>query len=103
MTVCCITAEEIQRPMRFFEGIKSADEPLYSATGRSCWCAVVFKAKIDPFDFTGNLKVVTLVVGPAESWRFYNARVALMPGSSFDSGHFVMIFDRCERVVDGGG
>jgi len=40
-------------------------------------------------------------VGPTESWRFYNARVALMPGSSFDSGHFVMIFDRCERV--GGG
>lgn len=98
--VCCINhvaLRNVARPSLYFEQVDQEDggfEP-----GRRIWGAVTFEADVDPFDYTGNFSKVTLVIGPTESWAFFDAKIALMPSAKLDRNQFVLIFDRCERVV----
>ena len=98
LDVCLLSTQEVQRPSLYCEEVAQEDGT-HQLDRRECWSAITFKSDVDPFDFTQSFERVTLTVNPNETWRFYNARIALLPGSSISPGHFVMIFEKCERIV----
>ena len=100
-----IVAEKIQRPTLHIEEQENADGS--RTLIRQCWSAITFTATIDPYEFAEKIfDEIRLTLGPMkisggnESWTFYNARIALLPGSCFDPSSFVMIYDRCCRATD---
>jgi len=94
--ICCINhyvLKNVQRPSIYFEANQEKGD-------RSVWSAITFKAQVNPFDFIGEFSRITLNITPQESWLFFNAKIALMPGSCMSDDHYVMIFDSCERKCD---
>lgn len=101
----CISVTEIQRPCLHIEEHQREDGSFVADMKRQVWSAITFKADIDPYDYAEKtFGRVTISVGPvpsqAESWYFYNAKIALLPGSDFRPGHFVMIYDSCSRATE---
>jgi hypothetical protein len=59
----------------------------------SFWSAIHFECNLDPFDICKRYETVVISASECEHWKFYNAHISLLDSK------FVMLFDRCERLV----
>lgn len=101
----CTVVSELQRPSICIEEI--AQEGGGFKIGRQICNAILFTSRTDPFDICGmELERFTLIYylnpqrpsGDKESWRFHNARIALMSGAQVGNNNFVMVFESFEKV-----
>jgi len=92
-----------QRPSLLIVEMETADGKSLGTT-KQVWSAVEFEAEMDPFDCSSFDFVqvdISLYHGrPSmagdEHWRFFGAKIAPLSGYH---NRFVMIYDRCVRIV----
>ena len=85
--VGCIVVDELQYPS------------IHVESNRTFNCTT-FKCRNYMQDWVSKTwEKLTLIIGPMkDSWSFYNARVSLVAGSSYNNEEFVIIYDHCERT-----
>lgn len=99
------TDEEFKNSHDGIFGFLRVDEIQYPAIfveNKNVFNSITFKTNfLESYMLTLTFEKIALSVGiTKDCWVFYNARIAMIPGSKYGNEEFVMIYDFCEKKND---